>query len=251
MYNLSSYAIITPTHKSKLSKTEEIRIRLTIESNKSFFHFFVLPQSQNSVFFRKKFPNSKIIFFDDKFFKSFNDYNLLLLLPIFYEKFLEFKKIIICQPDAFIFRKINPNSINNFAYLGASWNPIFIISEFFNTIFVNRKSLILRNNHELESGNGGLSVRDPLVIYKLLLDMGKSKKFIRIIYNNRKINEDLMVVFLLKKIGISPVPKIIADQYFIENTNPIHYDIQKVLGFHALAKYNPKLESLLLSKYTE
>lgn len=248
MSDTSTYAIITPTHKKKLSETESCRIKITIRSNQNIKHIFVLPQSQNTEFFRSNFPTSEILFFEDRFFENITQYNNLLLAPLFYEKFLHFRKILICQTDAFIFRELNKNFLDSFHYLGASWNPSFIISEFFNTIFVNRKSILLRNNHELESGNGGLSLRDPKVIHKILKDSSKSKFFNKIINNNRKINEDLMVVFLLKKNGIPPVPKVIADRYFIETTKPGEYNFQNILGFHGLEKHNPELEKLLIGK---
>ncbi len=249
MYSTNDYAIVTPTHKSILSESEIARIRLTTKSNGKYKHFFVLPESQDTVFFVKKFPDSKIVFFEDRFFKNFENYNLLLLLPVFYNKFLQFKKIIICQPDAFIFRAIDSNLLDSFLYLGASWNPSFMISEFANTIFVNKSSPLLRNNHRLESGNGGLSIRDPLVIHEILKNKMGSKHFDRIVYENRKINEDLMIVFLLKKNGILPIPKVVADEYFIETTKSTEFNLQKILGFHALAKHNPKLEDALISDH--
>jgi hypothetical protein len=248
---LQQIAVVTPTHKQELTLSEELRLKITLHSNKELSHFFVLPQDINKNYYKKNFPFSKIEVFDSYYFESYSRYNSMMLLPEFYDRFSNFKYILLSQTDSFVVKDIRSISNYNFTYLGASWNPSFFITEIFNTIFVNRQFKLLGQTHELQSGNGGLSLRDPVRISQILKESSKSQIFKKILCTKKNINEDLLLVFLLKKNGILPLPRDTADKFFIETSVNFGIDLKDVYGYHALQKWNPGLEHWLLNKYSQ
>ena len=243
-------AIVTPTHKQELTPNEELRLKITLNSNKKLSHFFVLPNNVNRVYYKRIFPSSKIEIFNSYYFESYSRYNSLMLLPEFYDRFSNFKYILLSQTDSFVVRDIRSLATKNFIYLGASWNPSFFITEIFNTIFVNRQFKLLGQTHELQSGNGGLSLRDPVKISQILRESNKSQVFKKILHTKKNVNEDLLLVFLLKKNGIVPTSRDIADNFFIETSVNSGIALKDVYGYHALQKWNPDLERELLKKYS-
>ena len=248
---MQQIAVVTPTHKQELTLSEELRLKITLNSNKELKHFFVLPQDINRNYYKKIFPLSNIEVFNSYYFKSYSRYNSMMLLPEFYDRFSNFKYILLSQTDSFVVKDIRSIATYNFTYLGASWNPSFFITEIFNTIFVNRQFKILGQTHELQSGNGGLSLRDPVKISQILKESNKSQIFKKILRTKKNINEDLLLVFLLKKNGILPIPRDTADKFFIETSVNFGIDLKEVYGYHALQKWNPDLERGLLKKYSQ
>lgn len=64
--------------------------------------------------------NFSFEYFDDIFFKGTEGYNKLLLSEIFYKRFLDYKFILICQLDAWVFRdELNFWCKKNFTCIGA------------------------------------------------------------------------------------------------------------------------------------
>ena len=243
-------AIVTPTHKQELTPNEELRLKITLYSNKKLSHFFVLPNDINRNYYKRIFPSSKIEVFHNYYFESYSRYNTLMLLPEFYDRFSNFKFILLSQTDSFVIKDICSIATKNFTYLGASWNPSFFITEIFNSIFVNRRFKHLGQIHELQSGNGGLSLRDPVKISQILRESNKSQVLKRILHTKKNINEDLLLVFLLKKNGILPHSRDVADNFFIETSVNYGIDLNDVYGYHALQRWNPDLERELLKKYS-
>jgi hypothetical protein len=76
-------AICIPSHKNKLTLNEVNNIKITNKTNKYVPKFFILPESIKADFFKKKFPNIKIIYFKDKHFTSEMNYNRFLLKKSF------------------------------------------------------------------------------------------------------------------------------------------------------------------------
>jgi hypothetical protein len=246
---MTSLVIVTPTHTDSISSLEEQRLKLSLSLNEGVSHMFVVPDSLRINELSKKFPNSTFHKFSDDFFTSKYKYNSLLLNSNFYEKFLDFDYILLCQFDSIIIRNVKSILKFNFIYLGASWNPSFYIREFFGHIYTNRTYLPFGKLHELQSGNGGLSLRNPNQINQILKSAHKSLFFQKIIGESRNINEDILTVFILKKFGIPPIEKNIANKFFIETALRSEYKLNEVYGFHQLHRYDRDLESTLLNSF--
>lgn len=244
---MSKLAIITPTHKTYLSPEEVKRLRLTLRYNLNYPHYFLVPDSLNTKNISKFFPLSKFIKFGDNFFESKYHYNSLMLEPSSYLKFFDFKYVLLCELDAFVVRNLEPIFDFEFTYLGPAWNPSLYMSEIFGGLYCKKLKLPFVNTHELQGGTGGLSLRNTEKLFQILTIAKKSKFFQKFIWDNRQFNEDICSVYLLKKFGIEPVERKLANQFFIETTPRSEYNIQEIYGFHRLYRYDPKLEHSLLN----
>ncbi len=94
--------------------------------------------------------------FPDDYFKSIDDYNTLMLSPVFYSKFKNYDYILIYQLDAWVFRdELDYWCQQGYSYLGAPW-----FEGFQNAI---KDSPMLKI-----SGNGGFSLRHVQTFIELL-----------------------------------------------------------------------------------
>lgn len=248
---MNHYCIVTPTHKPELSTIEIKRLKASKSKNHAAKHYFVVPNSMNLRQIKNFFPESDYIKFDDDYFKSTQSYSNLMLMKSTYETFSDFKYILINQADAFVTKNISPLLMNNPNYIGAAWNPPFVINEIGRNIFVNRKWVGL-NKTTLESGNGGLSIRNIPILLECFREIDKypslQKQFQA---KTRKINEDLLLVFMLKKLKLEVLSAAQANRIFIETTPIKTINMKNVYGFHALEKYQPGYEKRILDKLME
>lgn len=117
---------------------------------------------------RLKFPLWETICFDDRFFKGIKGYNTLMLSEIFYNKFTEYKYILIYQLDAWVFSdKLTEWCEKDYDYIGAPW---LLKPKYYKPLpklFLKAKSIIYkiqgRPFRKLvvgdKIGNGGFSLR--------------------------------------------------------------------------------------------
>jgi len=242
--------IVTPTHKDYLSAIEIQRINLTLVSNPSSPHIFVIPESISSENLMSAFPDSQTISKPHHFFTSINAYNSLMLSKEFYVDFQPYKHILISQTDSFVVRDITLLAKLGFPYMGASWNPSFKLTPIGKRIFVNRNFPKIINSFELHGGNGGLSLRNVNVMLNILkrgLDLPESRSFMH--ENTRRINEDLAISYLCLKFGHEMPSRDTLNQIFVETNSRQTYNKDTVFGFHGLDKHQPDIESSLLSYY--
>ena len=242
-------SLVTPIHSPILNNREKQRLNLTLHHNSNFEHFFAVPESMSLVEIKRSFPNSKYIKFDDNNFSSVRSYQQLLMTKHFYSQFLGYDYILITQLDSFLVKNANQLLDLNFSYLGAAWNPSFFITEFKNTIFINRNLGGLGLKTEIQSGNGGLSLRKPSIIYEVIDYFQPSALYKNLVFGRRIFNEDILTVYFLAKYGVKPIARYTANLFFIESTPQDNFDLEQVFGFHALQKYNSDLEIKLLENY--
>ena len=99
-------AVIVPVYSTKLNNSEERNlINNLIKLNDRPF-IFVKPQSLKidiNNFLPESTARKNIEFseFDDNYFASINGYNRLLLSKMFYQRFIKYRYILVCQLDAF------------------------------------------------------------------------------------------------------------------------------------------------------
>jgi len=241
-------AIVTPTQKSEISYSEHKRLKVSLKANSSLDHFFVIPESLDTRQLRKAFPKSKFKRFDDKFFISRDSYSSLMLDPKFYESFSDYVYILICQLDAILLKGVDPILHKNFTYLGAAWNPSIYVTKFFNQLYFNKIKFSSPISYELESGNGGLSLRKTQDIFEALISAQKSRFLSSVVWENRKANEDILIVYILGQLGYPLISKVFANKFFIESTPINEYNFDNIYGFHKLSKFDLSLENRILAK---
>jgi len=240
-------ALVTPIHNPFLTQIEVQRLNKSLSLNQDYHHFFVYPKSMKFYNIIKLFPNSNFKFFDKGFFTSKSAYNNLMLSQEFYEYFLDYEYILIHQTDAFLIKNLKPILEKDFTYLGASWNPAFVISNIYGHLFVNRNVPFASQKTYLTSGNGGLSLRKTSTILDAIVFFKSNNLFFKQIFKNRRIAEDILLVFMLNLIGYSIISKKEADRYFIESAKIDFLTAKEKFGFHALEKFQPNLEKQLLA----
>lgn len=109
--------------------------------------------------------------FDKEFFSGIDGYNKLMLSMQFYERFLNYQYLLICQLDAYVFRdELDSWSDKGFDYIGA---PIFdnvldLIRKQYNDYF--GEPLHLKNAY-----NGGASLRN---VGKFVSALSENKSFV-------------------------------------------------------------------------
>ena len=244
--------VITPTHKEFLSPIEIRRLKLTLKSNPNSEHIFVTPTGMSCTKLLSEFPESSILSKPSNFFTSVNAYNSLMLFRDFYTDYQSYEYILIAQTDAFVVRDISPLTTLGYPYIGASWNPSFVLTPFGRRVFVNRKFPKYVKNFELQGGNGGLSLRNVNVMLEVLkrgLNLKESRSFFR--EQGRRINEDLAISYLCTRFGYKMPEREILNKIFVETNSRTTYRDDSIFGFHGLVKHQPELEEQLISFYED
>jgi hypothetical protein len=100
--------------------------------------------------------------FHEDYFKGLSGYNQFMLSNAFYEAFVEYEYILICQTDVFVFEdKLEYWCAKGYDYIGAPWlasKQNFLTRLLFNlnNAFKKRKK---SSEHYFKVGNGGFSLR--------------------------------------------------------------------------------------------
>ncbi len=166
-----------------MSPLEEISIRQCLKVLSS--HKIIAVKPQNISLSEYDFDFHEVISFDNDFFQNIEGYNKLMLSSIFYEKFLQYKFILIYQPDAFVFRDDLLYWCNQgYDYIGAPWLRHAAYPDIIKKIknetlnFFHIKKNIKQPNTDLPTdiqfenrvGNGGFSLRNTKKFYDICIE---------------------------------------------------------------------------------
>lgn len=156
-------AIVIPTQKSKLDSDDQLSLAHLKKYLKRYDKYFVIPNSVKPA--KLKQQGFRYIKFPNRFFKSRNSYNELLLNREFYKKFANYKYILIYQLDALVFSDELMNWCSkNYDYVASPWfYPII-------------GTLSNRKGFPKSGGNGGFSLRKIDSIIKVLDNLEKTVK---------------------------------------------------------------------------
>ncbi len=210
-------AVIVPIYKNSLNELEQISLKQIHKVLGNYDIFYIKPKS---LVYSDDY-NIKSICFDDSYFTSTQSYSKLLLNPDFYSEFLDYKYILICQLDVFIFSdRLKEFCEMGYDYYGAPW---------INGVPLNEgKGLRIRF-----AGNGGLSLRNV-------------KKTIGILKDNYKYaisfkkNEDYFFSYFASK-NYKVAPTDVSIQFCIETQVKRCMKINKgqlPFGTHAWERYD-------------
>lgn len=243
-------AIVTPTHKQYLDQKELLRLKISLSLNSEFKHYFAVPDNLEVSDLRLNFPNSYFIYFESSYFASASTYNVLMLEPLFYSKFLDSKFLLVLQTDAILMRNLKPLVTTTYDYIGAPWFPPYVIKEFLFRIYCDKKYFPYLAKKIISAGNGGLSLRNTSKLQTLTTYLKNSRYWSQLTAkNNRRINEDLAIAYFGKKRGLSIADKDYASQIFIERGNISFESFSNLYGMHAPSKYQEHYENFLFKKY--
>lgn len=187
------YKIVVPVYKSELDHNEKLVVDNLLKLYNISNLCIVGPIS---ISYPIEFSTFEKVKFNDLYFNSINGYNKLMLSREFYERFSNYKYILIHQLDAYLFKdELNYWCEQNFDYIGAPWfRDERKIVKLFRSKKIKERGIIFN-----KVGNGGLSLRKT----KTFLDFISAHKNII----NTNISHELY--------GIEDVFwSIIAPQYY-------------------------------------
>ena len=200
-------AVIIPIYKPFPSLKEQISLKQCVKILGKHNIIFIKPQALNPTPYLSLAPDCGIASFDDSFFKDISGYNRLMLSEAFYERFLDFKYILIYQLDAFVFRDdLIAWCKKGYDYIGAPWldlvNPGKTFGE--RIRFAKQAQESYRNNTKQPGsilpadiqfynrvGNGGLSLRHVKKFYTICKDRKQTIEYYNQHNEHHYYNEDV------------------------------------------------------------
>lgn len=176
--NANKAIVLIPIYKSYFDDFEIKSLQSVSKNLSDFTIAFIAPKALNCDFIHNYNLGFKYLTvrFEDDFFKSIEGYNKLLLSSHFYESFLEYDYMLICQTDAFVFKnQLNWWVDKGYDYIGAPWldseNKVF--SHKPRSIFNKIKKVIGLHQklytHINQVGNGGFSLRKTKTFFDISL----------------------------------------------------------------------------------
>lgn len=148
--NKKDVVIVVPVyrHFNQMSEDEKIGLLSAFKHFSIYSFVFIGPESLDYQAYFHFASDHHIEFnfysFEQKYFSGKDGYSRLLVSKFFYQKFCDYKYMLICQTDAFVFHNDLPKWMDTgYTYIGAPW--------------VSRDSI--GNVVITGAGNGGFSLR--------------------------------------------------------------------------------------------
>lgn len=115
-------AIVVPFHKATLAANELLSLQRCRDVLKSYPRFLAVGDSLETQALQQVDAALQVARFPDRYFASWQGYNLLCRSPEFYERFLGYKYILIYQLDCYVFRdELQDWCAKDYDYVGAGW----------------------------------------------------------------------------------------------------------------------------------
>lgn len=145
---MKTVAIVIPIYKTEINESELLSLEHLKKYLYKYDRLFIMPKRIKSVKRYKEY-GTKFIKFPNKYFKSRETYNNLLLSKNFYLKFKSYKYILIYQLDSLVFSdQLSKWCKMKYDYIGAPW-------------FISIIGLLShKDGCPASGGNGGFSLRN-------------------------------------------------------------------------------------------
>ena len=176
--------------------------------------------------------------FQNKYFKNVDGYTKLLLSQEFYQRFIDYDYMLICQTDALLLqpvRKIYEFIELSYDYYGAPW-PEGTISYQYSFRGLSLVKWFMKQK-VCYVGNGGFSLRN---IERTIALLKEKKKYTRI-WNS---GEDQFFAYhgQCNQVGFRLAPLEVAEKFALEqNARTKMMNGFVPIGVHAWTKYYPEL----------
>ena len=227
--------IVIPMYKVDLEWYEKLALKRVVEVLGKYPIVVCCPYEFNFSQIEADYGVKKAERFSNSYFKNIEGYNNLVTSVEFYERFIDFKYLLIYQLDAFVFTdRLNSFCSLGYDYIGAPW-----IQPVGRCRFKNR-------TYNLKVGNGGFSLRRVKACIEVLKDNID-------ILSEWHDNEDLFFAYCgyanPKKFSVAPVN--VAINFSFESSVRKLYkknNYNLPLGCHAWMKYGGEIYPLLFKK---
>jgi hypothetical protein len=161
-------AVVIPVYKETMTANEKISFEQCLSVLYRYPIVLLAPEGLNLDTYTSYTNHFIIQRFDTSFFQNIQGYNKLMLSKVFYERFLEYKYILIYQLDAFVFSdQLDDWCSRGYDYVGAPWldrcNYLFLLKKSpLRSLFLLISGRLVNN-----VGNGGLSLRKVRTFFRL------------------------------------------------------------------------------------
>ncbi|CAG5071892.1 hypothetical protein DYBT9623_03868 [Dyadobacter sp. CECT 9623] len=242
----ASVAIVVPVYRPDLTPNELISLKQCIQVLSNYPIIIVKPEKMELGSDFNAFPSIQQVSFPDDYFNGIDAYNRLLTSLTFYERFLSYQYILICQLDAYVFRdELAVWCKKGYDYIGAPslHQPKYDAlgpdskKEFADALSANRVVL-----------NGGFSLRRVEAFIRYL-------KIYNFFYPQWKGNEDML--FSQEATRLIPMKLFLklpaweeALQFAFEKSPAATYELtnhQLPFACHAWERYDPAFWSGFIS----
>ena len=148
-------AVVIPMHKETLNEFEKISLAQVQKVLGHYPIIFAVPEGKNFSWI----PEGRQIIQMPHLGQGIDHYNVLLVSPTFYEKFLEYEYILIYHLDAFVFSdELEYFCSLGYDNIGAPWFLTNVIKYSYNGM-----------TYRSRIGNGGFSLRKTAIHYNNLI----------------------------------------------------------------------------------
>ena len=144
---MKEVCIVIPVYKDKLSGAEEASFRRTLSVLSEYDTLIVCPEGLDTTAYTSIAGEKSLYFktFAPSYFSGTEGYNRLLLSKEFYQPFSDYRYILICQLDAYVFRdELLEWCSKGYDFIGAP-----LVGHYTDTAF----------SPAMRVGNGGFSLR--------------------------------------------------------------------------------------------
>ncbi len=148
-------AVLIPIYKPQLDADEIFSINTSLSNLQGHDIYWVAPLGLDLSFYDEIFGSISTQFYDVEFFDGIIGYNKLLTSTFFYETFLKYEFILICQPDAIVLKPELQQWLEKpYDYIGAPWPKGYSLN-------IQTKKIPILDGVTCTAfvGNGGLSLR--------------------------------------------------------------------------------------------
>ena len=247
-------AVVTPIWKPSLSDIETRSLRRSVSASHQADHWLLAPTGLELTWYKRQYPDSRILELDGSHFTSVHSYSRLMTTPYFYRLFQDYEFITICQTDAILIKDPSDIETHEIDYIGAPWSPplkcisvgkrLYVSSSFGEA---NESRLVNWFGRPLHVGNGGLSLRriDSLIMTTEAIQANVNQRA------RENVLEDALICSIGPKHGLRIASRRYAETIFIETKASGMSDNPDAFGFHGLERWNPALIELLLTRSTD
>jgi len=233
--SIKEVAVIIPIYKTSLSFHETIGLKRCFEVLSGYRIYFAAPIGLSLGELGISNVSFNVESFSNDYFKSIDGYNRLMLSTEFYERFLDYRYILIHQLDAFVFSdQLSYWCSLNYDYIGAPWIEGDWRDKFDRSTIGKLRKMWGKGDEYV--GNGGFSLRKVKKTLSVL-------KFLHILAERWENYEDIFWGLAVPAFNpFFKVPDMNIALKFSFETNPrecfMKNDFKLPFGCHAWGKYD-------------
>jgi len=243
-------AVVIPIYKKELNRYEVVSLDRCFRVLSQHQIVIIKPPRLDVSFLKNDGYEFHVVEFPQEYFESVNSYSRLLLSSFFYERFLEYKYILIYQMDSFVFQDdLLKWCRMDYDYIGAPWLgqtwPMMPTTRVEKVLYKTRFMRHLIKPRMV--GNGGFSLRKiKSFMLALMLLRRDANKF--------QLNEDMFwSLNVPKRLPFFKIPPVkLALGFSIELEPKLAFELrdhQLPFGCHAWEKFDINFWRLIFREY--